>query len=132
MSKPGKVLCANFLAVALLTAQLAAAQEGSFLQEEEAPRAVFPEGTSFERKIIHSSAELRQKIQQRLGKTKTSTWEDAYVTFTVKKANAVIGYAVIVEEIGKHRPITFVVGVGSDRRIKDAALMVYREAFDLL
>ena len=129
MSKPGKVLCANFLAVALLTAQLAAAQEGSFLQEEEAPRAVFPEGTSFERKIIHSSAELRQKIQQRLGKTKTSTWEDAYVTFTVKKAYAVIGYAVIVEEIGKHRPITFVVGVGSDRRIKDAALMVYREAY---
>jgi hypothetical protein len=47
----------------------------------------------------------------------------------VKKGDDVIGYAAIVEEIGKHRPITFVVGVGTDRKIKDAALMVYREAY---
>jgi hypothetical protein len=108
---------------------LASAQEGIFLREEEAPKAVFPEGTSFDRKMIRSTEELKEKIRQRMGKAKTSVWEDSYVTFIAKKGDAILGYAVIVEEIGKHRPITFVVGVGNDRKIKDAALMVYREAY---
>jgi FMN-binding domain len=108
---------------------LASAQEGIFLREEEAPKAVFPEGTSFDRKMIRSTEELKEKIRQRMGKAKTSVWEDSYVTFIAKKGDTILGYAVIVEEIGKHRPITFVVGVGNDRKIKDAALMVYREAY---
>jgi FMN-binding domain len=108
---------------------LASAQEGIFLREEEAPKAVFPEGTSFDRKMIRSTEELKEKIRQRMGKAKTSVWEDSYVTFIAKKGDAILGYAVIVDEIGKHRPITFVVGVGNDRKIKDAALMVYREAY---
>jgi hypothetical protein len=108
---------------------LASAQEGIFLREEEAPKAVFPEGTSFDRKMIRSTEELKEKIRQRMGKTKTSVWEDSYVTFIAKKGETILGYAVIVEEIGKHRPITFIVGVGNDRKIKDAALMVYREAY---
>ena len=104
-------------------------QEGVFLKEEEVPKAVFPEAISFERRVIPSNQELKKKISERMGKNKTSLWEDSYVTFVVKKGDDVIGYAAIVEEIGKHRPITFVVGVGTDRKIKDAALMVYREAY---
>jgi hypothetical protein len=104
-------------------------QEGVFLKEEDAPKAVFPDASSFQREVTRSSDELKTKIQQRMGKTKTSIWEDSYVTFLAKKGDTTLGYAVIVEEIGKHRPITFVVGVGPDRKIKDAALMVYREAY---
>jgi len=104
-------------------------QEGIFLKEEEAPKAVFPDATSFSRKVIPSSAELKDKIKQRMGKTPTSLWEDSYVTFVAHKGEAMLGYAVIVEEIGKHRPITFVVGVGTDHKIKDVALMAYREAY---
>ena len=101
---------------------MAFGQEGVFLKEEDAPKAVFPDANSFERRVIPSSEELKQKIQQRMGKTKTSLWEDSYVTFVAKKGEAILGYAVIVEEIGKHRPITFIVGVGNDRKIKDAAI----------
>ncbi len=108
---------------------LVSAQEGIFLKEEEAPRAVFPEATSFDHKVIRSTEELKEKIRQRMGKTKTSIWEPSYVTFVAKKGDAILGYAIIVEEIGKHRPITFIVGVGADHKIKDAALMVYREAY---
>ena len=107
----------------------ASSQEGVFLSEEDAPKAVFPDATSFVRKVIPSSGDLREKITQRMGKAKTSVWEDSYVTFIVKKGESILGYAVIVEEIGKHRPITFAVGVGTDRKIKDAALMVYREPY---
>ena len=108
---------------------LAIAQEGIFLKESEAPRAVFPDATSYERKLIRSTEEFKEKIRQRMGRTKPSVWEDSYVTFIAKKNDEVLGYAVIVEEIGKHRPITFIVGVGADGKIKDAALMVYREAY---
>jgi FMN-binding domain len=104
-------------------------QEGIFLTEDEAPKAVFPTATSLAKKVVLSNDELRDKIRQRLGKTKTSLWEDSYVTFVARKADTILGYAVIVEEIGKHRPMTFVVGIGTDRKIKDAALMVYREAY---
>jgi len=124
-----KWLCLVCLIASLETPLLATAQEGSFLKEEEAPKAVFPEGTSFDRKVIRSTEELKEKIRQRMGKNKTSLWEDSYVTFVAKKGDLVLGYAVIVEEIGKHRPITFVVGIGTDRKIKDAALMIYREAY---
>ena len=129
MNAPRKIIPASLLIVVLLTPIRATAQEGIFLKEDEAPRAVFPQATSFERKVIRSSEPLREKLQQRMGKTKTSIWEDFYVTFIAKKGDAILGYAVIVEEIGKHRPITFVVGVGTDRKIKDAALMIYREAY---
>jgi len=121
-----RLLC---LVSGLVYPLLAIAQEGIFLKEPEAPKAVFSDATSFDRKEIRSTEELREKIRQRMGKTKTSLWEESYVTFIAKKGDTVLGYAVIVEEIGKHRPITFVVGVGSDRKIKDAALMVYREAY---
>jgi H+/Na+-translocating ferredoxin:NAD+ oxidoreductase subunit G len=129
MNLLGKLFWLAWLISSLATPRLATAQEGIFLKEEEAPKAVFPEASSFERRVIPSSETLKTKIQQRLGRTKTSIWEDSYVTFIAKKGDAILGYAVIVEEIGKHRPMTFIVGVGADRKIKDAALMVYREAY---
>lgn len=129
MNVPRKWFWLVCLMSLLGTPFLASAQEGIFLKEEKAPRAVFPDATSFERRAIRSTEQLKEKIRQRMGKTRTSVWEDSHVTFVAKKGELVLGYAVIVEEIGKHRPITFVVGVGSDRKIKDAALMVYREAY---
>ena len=64
-----------------------------------------------------------------LGSTKPSLWEPDYVLFTVYRDGNLLGYAVVVEEIGKHRPITFVVGVRPDGAVQDVALMVYREPY---
>ena len=118
-----------FLVVSLTNPLSVCGQEGVLLKEDEAPKAVFPDADSFERNVLRSNEEIKAKIQQRMGKTKTSLWEDSYVTFIAKKGETILGYAAIVEEIGKHRPITFIVGIGPDRKIKDAALMVYREAY---
>src|ERR1051325_3639360 len=117
------------LLMSCVVAARAAAQEGIFLKEDEAPKAVFPDATSFERKTIRSTEELKSQIRERMGKVKTSIWEDSYVTFIAHKGDSVLGYAVIVEEIGKHRPITFIVGVGTDHKVKDVALMAYREDY---
>jgi hypothetical protein len=120
-----------FLAPPLLALipDLLDAQEGMFLSEDEAPRAVFPEGTHFDKKIILSTEALREKMKDLLGRIRPSIWEDAYVTFLVRRNGELLGYAVIAEEIGKHRPITFIVGIKPTGKVKDVALMVYREAY---
>ena len=105
------------------------AQAGSFLTLDEAPHAVFPEGTSVEQRHVPSTPQLRETVMADLGSTKPSLWEPDYVLFTVHRDGNLLGYAVVVEEIGKHRPITFVVGVRPDGAVQDVALMVYREPY---
>lgn len=105
------------------------AQAGSFLTLDEAPHAVFPEGTSVEQRHVPSTPQLREAVMGDLGSTKPSLWEPDYVLFTVHRDGNLLGYAVVVEEIGKHRPITFVVGVRPDGAVQDVALMVYREPY---
>jgi FMN-binding protein len=105
------------------------AQAGNFLTLDEAPLAVFPEGTSVEPQRVASTPQLREAIMAALGSTRPSIWEPDYVLFTVRRAEVLLGYAVVVEEIGKHRPITFVVGVRPEGSVQDVALMEYREPY---
>jgi Na+-translocating ferredoxin:NAD+ oxidoreductase RnfG subunit len=117
------------LAATALAQRHAEGQEGVFLSEEEAPRAVFPEADAFDREVVQATPQLRARMRALLAGVEPSVWEDAYVTFRVRRDGAVIGRAVIVEEIGKHRPITFVIGVRPDGRVNDVAVMAYREAY---
>lgn len=117
-------------AVQLMTSPAARAQEGVFLNEDQAPAAVFPDATSFAREVVTATPDLRARMKTILGgMAEPSIWEDQYVTFKASRGEALLGYAVIVEEIGKHRPITFVVGVRPDARVQDVAVMAYREAY---
>jgi hypothetical protein len=104
------------------------AQEGEFLTEAQAPAAVFPTGDAFDRRDIPVTPELRARVAERLG-GETSMWEERWVLFRARLGGTVLGDAVIVEEIGKHRPITFVVGVRPDGTVADVAVMSYREAY---
>ena len=115
------VLCA-------LTAP-AAAQEGVFLTEEQAPHAVFPDATKVERHEITASDPLQARLKADLGEAAMSIWEASYVFFDVWRGDARLGRAFLVDEIGKHRPITFVVGVRDDGHVQDVAVVAYREAY---
>jgi Na+-translocating ferredoxin:NAD+ oxidoreductase RnfG subunit len=105
------------------------AQEGVFLSEEQAPRAVFPDADAFARQVVPAAPEMRARMKTVLRTTEPSIWEEQYVTFKATRGDTVVGYAIIDEEIGKHRPITFVVGVRPDGSINDVAVMAYREAY---
>lgn len=124
MMRLGLLLC--------LLAALAApvrAQEGVFLSEQEAPAAVFPDADRFERQDVDSTPALRERMAARLDGTNTSLWEERYAVFAASRASSTLGRAIVVEEIGKHRPITFVVGLKPDRSVQDVAVMAYREAY---
>ena len=109
--------------------QAVGAQEGVFLSEEDAPRAVFPEADRVERRDVAVDDALREQLRAKLAATPPSIWESHYTTFTAWKGSTQLGRAFLVEEIGKHRPITFVVGVRPDGRVQDVAVVAYREAY---
>lgn len=113
---------------ALLVPRDLRAQEGVYVTEEAAPAAVFPSATAFERQVVLSTPELRGQVQALLG-SPPSLWESHYVIFQAKRGTTLLGYGVIVEEIGKHQPITFIVGVRPAGTVADVAVMVYREPY---
>lgn len=124
---------ACLLALLSLTflAGIVVAEEGEqkLLSMEQAPGAVFPDADRFERRDVPVTPELRSALQARMGRVKPSMWETELVTFTAYKGDQILGYAVVLEEIGKHRPITSIVGVQPTGKVQDVAVMVYREAY---
>ena len=112
-----------------LVGAAARAQEGVFLSEGDAPGAVFSSPDRLERREVVATDGLRQRMQDQLGEVRVSLWEERYVFFRVWHGDELLGHAIIVEEIGKHRPITFVVGLTPAGTVADVAVMAYREPY---
>lgn len=112
------------VACATLNAQATSAQ--TFLTLEQAPKAVFPEADAFEQRKITSTPELRAEVLKLVGR-KPSIWEPFYYAYIARRGGEMIGYAIVCEEIGRDRPITFIVAANPDGSVKDVAVMAYRE-----
>jgi hypothetical protein len=68
----------------------------------------------------------RAGLEKKLGESLPS---DTLVVLRPRDvAGTLLGYAVITEEVGKYRPITFLVGTAPDLRVKDVEVLVYRES----
>jgi len=117
-------------AVGLLVLRPAAAvaQEGVFLTAERAPGQLFPRVPVRSDRVVVATAELQQRMRALLARP-PSLWEPSYRIFTLGDDVTVAGFVVIVEEIGKHRPITFAIGINADGTLHDAAVLAYREAY---
>src|SRR5262249_61218564 len=98
-----------------------------FLTDEQAPRAVFPDAERIVRSEVDSTAALRERITAHLSGGQPSLWEERYTVFDVSRGGTALGRALVVEEIGKYRPITFVVGVRPDGSVSYVAGMASRE-----
>ncbi len=96
------------------------------LSREQALREIFPEAarTVDERRPLDAPA--RARLQSQLGRPVVE--DEVDVTKVYDAAGALRGYAVVTEEVGKYRPITFMVGVTPQLRVRDVAVMVYRES----
>ena len=104
------------------------AQQGTteYLTLDQAPKSLFG-GAQIDRKDIVSAHEFREKLRARLGRVKPTVWEPTYVTFTARQDGNVVGYAVVVDEIGKVNPFTLIVSATPEFSVRDVAVMVYRE-----
>ena len=104
------------------------AQEGEFLKAEDSPRQFFPGASGASERSVDATPAFRAQVRANLDRP-PSLWEASYRIFTVRQGDRVLGFVVVVEEIGKHRPITFAVGIDPDGAIHDVAVLAYREAY---
>jgi len=110
-----------FLIVAAITTL---ARGEVYLDEKKAAEIVLRGCDSIARE------EKAVKPEDRAGLEKSAALripEDRFTTLVGRRAGAVCGYAVILNEIGKTEPITFMVGVDAQGRVGEVAVMVFRE-----
>lgn len=98
-----------------------------YLTEEEAVRQIFPEGRQFARETVTLTAEQKAGVGERVGKR---IEEETYTVYriTVNDPGLPIGYGVVLDVIGKERPITFMIGVNPQARIIGIEVLIYRES----
>ncbi len=100
-------------------------QEDVFLTEDEAAKLMFPKSERIEREILRLTPEQKTKIEERIG------WHFPETEFTVyigKTGGRIDGYAVVQNTIGKHKPMTYMVGVYPNGEVSNVEVMVFREA----
>ena len=117
-----------FFVLFSLVAQHSAEQpeyiEQVYYSTDQALSKAFPNANSFELEAVSLSQEKINLIQQRLGRQIN---QSQIVIYNARKDSELLGYALILEELGKYYPITFLTSITSDFAVKEVVLMVYRE-----
>lgn len=96
-----------------------------FQSESEALSEIFPDADSAQSRLIGVDSLMREALKSRLGWTVRDT---SIAFIDIFESGVRSGMAVISEEQGKHRPITFIAGVDTDLRVVDVRVLVYRES----
>lgn len=96
-----------------------------FLTEEEALKIVFPKSERVRKEIISLHPSTKQHIEDRIG------WkfpEQSFEVYVGESSGQTDGYAVVQNTIGKHKPMTYMVGVDHKGHISDVELLIFRES----
>ena len=96
-----------------------------FLTEEEAVKLMFPKSERVKKELLRVPTDKKMAIEERIG------WkfpEDAFEVYIGETGTQVDGYALVQNTIGKHKPITYMVGVDAQGRVSNVELLVFREA----
>ncbi len=96
-----------------------------YFTEEEAAKVMFSESEKIHHEDLILTAEQKDFVEQRIG------WkfpENSFPVYWGETQGKIDGYAVVQNTIGKHRPITYMVGVDADGEVMNFEVLVYREA----
>jgi H+/Na+-translocating ferredoxin:NAD+ oxidoreductase subunit G len=96
-----------------------------FMSEDEAVKIMLPKSQRIRRELIRLSHEKKEQIEERIG------WkfpEESFEVYIGETGDRVDGYAMLHNTIGKHRHMTYMVGVDAEGRCMNVELLVFREA----
>lgn len=96
-----------------------------FLSEEEALSIMFPTSTHIRKEILRLTHEQKEHIESRIG------WkfpEQEFELYIGETGGTLDGYAMVHNTIGKHKPMTYMVGVDPGGHVTHVELMVFRES----
>lgn len=97
-----------------------------YFTQEEAAKALFPNGDSWVKKVELLSLKERSMIQKACGVPATLRGHHVWV---VRRKKALIGVAIIDFVRGKHENIDYAVGITIAGRVKQIEIMEYRESY---
>ncbi len=101
-------------------------EEQVYTTPGRALREIFEHVTRVDTVTARLSAEELGRLRDRLGFAVAS---DTVTVYEPRDSTgALIGYAVIGDEVGKYRPITFMVGTRPDLAVRGVEVLVYRES----
>ena len=96
-----------------------------FLTEEDALKLMFPQSERIRKEVLKLSSEKKLQIEERIG------WkfpEESFEVYVGETGTQINGYALVQNTIGKHKPMTYMVGVDNIGRVLNVELLVFREA----
>jgi Na+-translocating ferredoxin:NAD+ oxidoreductase RnfG subunit len=104
---------------------LASAGAETLLTQEQALKVVFPKSESVKAETKALTEEQRRILEENTG---LRFAEADYPTFIATTKGQPDGYAIILNEIGKHENITFIIGASPKGKVMEVAVMEYRES----
>ena len=96
-----------------------------FMTEEDAVKIMLPKSERIRKTVIRLSQEKKDAIEQRIGWKFPEESFDVHIGETDGKID---GYAMVHNTIGKHKHMTYMVGVDNRGACTDVELLVFREA----
>lgn len=96
-----------------------------FMTEEDAVKAMLPKSERVWKEVLKLSPEKKTQIEDRIG------WkfpEESFEVYIGETGTKVDGYALVQNTIGKHKPMTYMVGIDSRGQVSDVELLVFRES----
>jgi hypothetical protein len=96
-----------------------------FMSEEAAVKIVLPKSERVRKEVIQLSQDRKDLVEQRIG------WkfpEQAFEVYIGETGDKIDGYAMVHNTIGKHKHMTYMVGVDANGACSDVELLVFREA----
>ena len=92
----------------------------------EARQQIFPEGERFVRTARVVPEEVKATLTHQLGRRVDV--DSVAVDLVYGVDGGFLGYALVGDEVGKYRPITFLVGLDPTFQVEGVVVMVYRES----
>ena len=96
-----------------------------FLTEEDALKLMFPQSERIRKDVLTLSPEKKLQIEERIG------WkfpEESFEVYIGETGTQINGYALVQNTIGKHKPMTYMVGVDNTGHVSNVELLIFREA----
>jgi hypothetical protein len=96
-----------------------------FMSEEEGIKIMLPKSERIRKDVITLSPDKKVQIEERIG------WkfpEQSFEVYIGETGTQIDGYALVQNTIGKHKPMTYMVGIDSKGHVSDVELLVFRES----
>ena len=100
-------------------------QEDVYLTPEEAAKLMFPESDRIRKEVLTLTPQQKNEIQDLIGWKFPETSFECFIGETNGKVD---GWALIQNTIGKHKPMTYMVGINPQGEATNVEVLVYRES----